>query len=194
MTSDQKQFLSNIQKSNDGTILNPIQLKNLDSSNVETIGKQLNKLSKEMNTRGEYRSIGNLYGFTLLIKTEASMKDEFDFNINRFFVLGTGDIKYTYNNGLMATDPQLAASNFLNALYKIPSLLEQEQQKLKENEQHIPTLNEVVNATWRKESELKDLKLELTVLDKTIKASISSENSNTTKNNQEKEPEWILKR
>jgi len=173
MTRDQKQFLSNIQKSSDGTILNPIQLKNLDSSNVETIGKQLNKLSKEMNTRGEYRSIGNLYGFTLLIKTEASMKDEFDFNINRFFVLGTGDIKYTYNNGLMATDPQLAVSNFLNALYKIPSLLEQEQQKLKENEQHIPTLNEVVNATWRKDEELKTIKLELTVLNKKIKSAIT---------------------
>ena len=174
MVADQKQFLSNIQKSSDDTILNPIQLKNVDSTHVETIGKHLNKIAKEMNTRGEYRSIGNLYGFTLLIKTEASMRDEFDFNINRFFVLGKGDIKYTYNNGLMATDPQLAASNFLNALYKIPSLLEKEQQKLQENQKHIPTLNQVVNSKWKKESDLTGLKLELETLDRTIKASISS--------------------
>ncbi|WP_271782280.1 N-6 DNA methylase [Aquimarina algiphila] len=193
MVADQKQFLSNIQKSSDGTILNPIQLKNLDSTHVETIGKHLNKMTKEMNTRGEYRSIGSLYGFTLLIKTEASMRDEFDFNINRFFVLGTGDIKYTYNNGLMATNPQLAASNFLNALYKIPSLLEKEQQKLQENQKHIPTLNEVVNSKWKKEADLKYLKLELTVLDRTIKASISSENIQSTENVSKKKQESALK-
>ena len=173
LIADQKQFLSNIQKSSDGTILNLIQLKNLNSSNIETIGKHLNKMAKEMNTRGEYRSIGNLYGFTLLIKTEASMKDEFDFNINRFFVLGKGDIKYTYNNGLMATDTRLAASNFLNALFKIPSLLEKEQQRLQESQKHIPTLNEVVNSKWKKEANLKDLKLELDTLDRKIKNSIT---------------------
>ncbi len=178
MTDDQKQFLANLKKDKNGTILNPIELKNLDSSNINQIGKKLNELSKEMNTRGEYRSIGSLYGFTLLIKTEASMKDEFDFNINRFFVLGKGDIKYTYNNGLMASDPQLAASNFLNALLKITYLLESEQNKLSKNEIHIPTLSEVVHAKWRKENELKAIKSELENLDRKIKNAITKTEDN----------------
>lgn len=173
LTADQQQFLSNIQKDKEGTILNPITLKDFNFTDTEAIGKQLNKLSKEMNTKGEYRSIGSLYGFHLLVKTEASMKDGFDFIQNRFFVLGSGDIKYTYNNGLMASDLKLASSNFLNALYKIPSLLEKEQQKLRENEVQIPTLTEVVNSEWRKEPELKELKSELEILERKIQVSLT---------------------
>ncbi|MGY0408864.1 MAG: DNA methylase, partial [Polaribacter sp.] len=173
LATDQQQFLSNLQKGKEGTILNPITLKDFNFTDVEAIGKQLNKLSKEMNTRGEYRSIGSLYDFPLLVKTEASMKDGFDFIQNRFFVLGSGDIKYTYNNGLMASDLKLASSNFLNALYKIPSLLEKEQQKLRENEVQIPTLTEVVDSQWRKEPNLKELKSELEVLERKIQAEIT---------------------
>ncbi len=91
----------------------------------------------------------------------------------RFFVLGKGDIKYTYNNGLMASDPQLATSNFLNTLYKIPSLLEKEQLKLQENEKHISTVKQVVNSQWTKENDLRDLRLEFEKLDRKIKNSIS---------------------
>ncbi|WP_062052856.1 helicase-related protein [Aquimarina longa] len=173
MQNDQQQFLSSLQKDENGTILNPIQLKNCNATDVEAIGKHLNKLSKEMNTQGEYRSIGSLYGFTLLIKTEATMKDEFDFTQNRFFVLGSGDIKYTYNNGNLALDPKLASANFLNALFKIPSLIEKEAQKLRENEVQIPTLKEVVNAEWRKEPELKELKIELDSLNRKIQNEIT---------------------
>lgn len=88
------------------------------------------------------------------------MKDEFGFAQNRFFVLGSGDIKYTYNNGILALDPKLASTNFLNALFKIPSLLEKQQQKLCKKELQFSILKEVVNAEWRNKSELDKLKFE----------------------------------
>lgn len=173
MTADQKQFLSQMKTDKDGNILNPIQLKDFNSNNDIEIGKKLNELAKSMNTEGEYRIIGNLYGFNLLIKTDASMKDEFQFTENRFFVLGSGDVKYTHNNGKLASDPKLASHNFVNALLKIPSLLEKEQQNLQESQQPIPTLREVVNGEWRKEKELKELKSELDVLSRKIDADLN---------------------
>lgn len=175
MTTDQQQFLSNMKTDKNGNMLNPIQLNGIDSSNEKLIGNKLNELAKNTNTEGEYRVIGSLYGFNLLIKTDASMKDEFNFTENRFFVLGSSDVKYTYNNGKIASDPTLASRNFVNALLKIPSLLEKEQEKLRENEQPIPTLQEVVNGEWRKENELKEIKLELEVLDRKIKTEITSD-------------------
>ncbi len=172
MTADQKKFLAQMKTDQDGNILNPIQLKDFVSSDEKEIGKKLNELAKNTNTEGEYRIIGSLYGFNLLIKTDATMKDEFQFNENRFFVLGSGDIKYTHNNGKMANDPKLASRNFVNALLKIPSLLEKEQHNLQENQQPIPTLQEVVNGQWRKENELKELKSELGILSRKIDADL----------------------
>lgn len=37
-------------------------------------------------------------------------------------VQGEGNIKYTYHNGIMATNPKTASMNFLNALEKITGL------------------------------------------------------------------------
>ena len=58
------------------------------------------------------------------------MKDGFDFKENRFFVESEGGIKYTYNNGNVASDPKLASLNFLKALERIPKLIEKQNKTL----------------------------------------------------------------
>ena len=90
-------------------------------------------------------------------------------------VQGEGNIKYTYNNGIIAKDPQTAASNFLNALEKLPGYIEQEQKKISELQKDLPVLQELVNGTWTKENRLSELKTELATIDRKIQLSITPE-------------------
>jgi hypothetical protein len=110
--------------------------------------------------------IGTLYGFNLLVKTENSLKEGFFMKQNRFFIEGEGNIKYSHNNGHIANDPKLAVRYFLNALEKIPSLIEKYEKENEKISKDLPVLQEVVHSTWRKENELKDLKTELAILDR----------------------------
>ena len=177
MEADQKQLMERIRKNDKGEILNPIKLNGLpENTDVKAIGKKLNELADKARTYGFYDEIGSLYGFKLLVKTEASMKDGFDFTENRFFVEGTGSIKYTYNNGIMATDPKLAAMNFLNALQKIPTLIDNENKRIAKEQKDLPILREVVNIAWKKEEQLKELKNEQAEVDKKILKSITPPN------------------
>ncbi len=66
--------------------------------------------------------------------------------------------------------------NFLNALHKIPELIENHLAQNERLKQDIPVLQEVVNGEWRKEDDLNRLKKELSALDRKIKASLDGEN------------------
>lgn len=198
LEEDQKTFAERMRKSVDGTVLNPVKLNGLpDNTSVKQIGAKLNELSETARTHGYYAEIGSLYGFKLHVKTEASMKDGFEptneagaeanlfdyalqgggrrsqFTENRFSVEGGGGIRYTYNNGIMATDPELASKNFLNALHKIPTLIDNEKKRVADKEKDLPVLCEVADAVWKKEPQLKELKKELQELDKKILESIT---------------------
>lgn len=150
-----------------------------ENATVKQIGEKLNHLSETSRTHGFYQGIGSLYGFKLLVKTETSMKEGFDFRENRFFVEGTGGIKYTYNNGIMANDPKLASMNFLNALQKMPTLIDNENKRIAKEQANLPVLQEVVNTVWKKEEQLKALKRELVEVDKKILAGITKEKNST---------------
>lgn len=174
MTLDWNNFQKRIQRSQDGTIVNKVQLTGLPgNADVKQIGAKLKELSEKARTEGQYEEIGSFYGFSLLVKTEVSQKDGMDIKDNRFFVQGEGGIKYTYNNGQMATDPKLASMNFLNALDKLPGLMEQEQKKLDTMAKDVPVLKEVVSGVWSKEQELAGLKTELAAMDRKILLSIT---------------------
>ncbi|MDV4116304.1 N-6 DNA methylase [Elizabethkingia anophelis] len=176
MSVDLGNLQKRIQKNKEGEILNPVQLIGLSpNADVKQVGAKLNQLSEKARTAGQYEEIGTLYGFTLLVKTEVSQKDGVDIKDNRFFVQGEGNIKYTYNNGKMATDAKTASFNFLNALEKIPGILEQEQKKIAELQKDLPVLQEVVNGSWKKEQALSDLKTELAAVERKIQLSIKSE-------------------
>ncbi|ASV79786.1 DNA methylase [Elizabethkingia anophelis] len=178
MSLDLGNLQKRIQKNRDGDILNPVQLIGLPpNADVKQVGAKLNQLADKSRTEGQYEEIGTLYGFTLLVKTEVIQKDSSSLieRDNRFFVQGEGNIKYTHNNGKMATDPKIASLNFLNALQKIPVILEQEQKKIADLQKDLPVLQEVVNGTWKKEQALSDLKTELAAVERKIQLSIKPE-------------------
>ncbi|MDR3652354.1 MAG: N-6 DNA methylase [Paludibacter sp.] len=173
MNKDWKDFANKVQTDKEGNKLNPIQLENTQSYDPKIIGTKLNEINEKAQTNGEYFKIGSLYGFSLLVKTEGSLKDGFDFHENRFFVEGDGNIKYSYNNGRIASDPTLAAFNFLNALIRIPKLIEKYEDETIKISKDVSVLHEIVNDVWRKEEELKGLKSELFALDRRIQLSLN---------------------
>jgi N12 class adenine-specific DNA methylase len=173
ITRDIDALKSRVQYQPDGiTRLNPVQLDGLQGSNPKEVGLKLNEIAEKARTLGGYEKIGTLYGFNLLVKSETTAKDGFDVIQNRFFVKGEGEILYNYNHGVMATDPKTAAQNFLNALDMMPKLLERYQADNEKLQKDIPILKEVVEATWRKEPELKVLKDDLIKLDREIQLSL----------------------
>lgn len=182
MTKDLTAFNDKVQTDKDGNKLNPIRLDNLDSKDLKAIGEKLNQLSDNARTNGEYFKVGELYGFKILVKTEESQKEGSVFKDNRFFIEGEGNIKYSYNNGHIATDPLLASKNFINALEKIPNLIEKYQTDNTKLEKDIPVLKEVIDSVFRKEPELRELKSELDSLSRQITLTLA---------NKDKQPEEV---
>lgn len=70
------------------------------------------------------------------------------------------------------SDYKAAATNFLNALDRIPKLMEQYKTENEKLEKDLPTLREVVGGTWKKEKELKQLKSEVAALERKIQLSL----------------------
>ncbi|MBB1644004.1 N-6 DNA methylase [Sphingobacterium sp. UME9] len=177
MSLDWNNLQRRVQKCPDGSIANPIQLEGLSANaDVKQIGAKLNQLAEKVRTGGDYEEIGSLYGFQLLVKTEISQKEGIDIRVNRFFVQGEGNIKYTHNNGAMAKDPETAAINFLRALEKLPSYIKKEKENIDEFQKDLPVLQQVVNGTWSKENRLSELKTELAAVERKIQLSIEPVN------------------
>ena len=175
MTEDYGKFMGKAKKAKkdkDGNILNLITLDGVESTNLEVIGKHLQMLAEKETTGGQYKRIGEIYGFPVKIVSKTSFENGLPFVDNRFFV--EGNYKYQYNYGHIAkSDPIAAANNFLNALQKIPSYIEQYDSKCKALEKEIPQLEEIAGKTWKKEEELKGLKAELAALDRKIQLELA---------------------
>ena len=172
MTEDYGKFMGKAKKDKDGNILNLITLDGVESTNLEVIGKHLQRLAEKETTGGQYKRIGEIYGFPVKIVSETSFENGLPFVDNRFLV--EGNYKYQYNYGHIAkSDPIAAANNFLNALQKIPSYIEQYDSRCKALEKEIPQLEEIAGKTWKKEDELKGLKAELAALDRKIQLELA---------------------
>ena len=171
LTSDYEAFQFRAKTDKDGYILNLLQLDGLQSTDVKSVGTKLQEIAKNATTAGEYIAVGELYGFPVLVKTETTEKDAQEQKQNRFFIEGA--FKYTYNNGLIAmSDHKAATLNFLNALERIPKLIEQYRAQNVTMERDIPTLHAIVNGTWKKEEDLKKMKSELSALERKIQLTL----------------------
>jgi hypothetical protein len=172
MKTDCKAFNDRVQYESEGNKLNPLKLDGVANADVKSLTAKLAHLNDNATTHREYYKIGALYGFNLFVRTEDSLKEGLFLKQNRFFIEGEGNVKYSYNNGHIANDPKLAVRYFLNALEKIPSLIEKYEKENEKISKDLPVLQEIVRSTWRKENELKDLKTELATLDRKIQLSL----------------------
>ena len=172
MTEDWNRFLSVVQTDKEGSRLNIVKVDGVDSTDEKVIGKRLQEIAKNATTGGLYKPVGEIYGFPIMVVSERILKEGLEFTDNRFVV--EGNYKYTYNNGHLAmADPVAAARNFLNALERIPSIIDQYKAKNEVLEKEVPQLQEIAGKVWKKEDELKQLKSELAALDRKIQLELA---------------------
>ena len=172
MTEDWNKFLSVVQTDKEGSRLNLVKVDGVDSTDEKVLGKRLQEIAKNATTGGLYKAVGELYGFPIKVVSERILKEGLEFTDNRFVV--EGNYKYTYNNGHLAmADPIAAVRNFLNALERIPSIIDQYKAKNEVLEKEIPQLLEIAGKVWKKEDELKQLKSELAALDRKIQLELA---------------------
>ena len=172
--ADRAYFESQLQRDADGVPINKLSVKGMpDGADIKAVAARLQEISEKARTEGEYNKIGEIYGFPVMVKTESTAKDLFDCSVNRFFVQGRSGILYTYNNGRLAADPKLACQNFLNALERIPKVIETHERELAKVKEQIPVFEAAASGVWRKEDELRTLKRNAAELDRKIALSIA---------------------
>ena len=172
MTEDWEKFTAAAQTDKEGNRLNLLKIDGLDSTDEKEIGKRLQEIAKNAATGGQYKRIGELYGFPIEVVSEPTLRDGLEFTDNRFVV--AGNYRYNYNNGHLAmADTHAAATNFLNALEKISGIIDQYKKKNEVLEQEIPQLQAIAGKVWKKEDELKQLKSELAALDRKIQLELA---------------------
>lgn len=182
--SDFETFKQKVKKNEDGTYQNPLRINGVpENADIKTVAVRLKEYEDKARTKGEHLPIGELYGFQVSVKSEASIKDSFDFVDNRFFVKGNSSIYYTYNNGHLANDPKLAWMNFINALEKIPRITESHTKELEQIRAKVPVYESVAATSWKKEGELKELKRQVAELDRNIALSLKKEDNSEVKQN-----------
>lgn len=173
--NDWSKYNSVVLRDEAGQPLNSIVIKGVEGvADEKRIAERLHEIADKARTGNDYREVGQVYGFPILVKSESSAKDGlFALTQNRFFVKGEGNIYYTYNNGALATDPKLACRNFVNALERIPKVIESHQKELTKVTASFSTYKEIANGSWKKEEELRSLKSQASELDRNIALSLA---------------------
>ena len=162
-------FEKRVERDKEGNPINKLVIKGVeDSTDTKVIAARLQEINDKARTKGEYNKIGEIYGFSIMVKTESTSKDLFDCSVNRFFVKGQESIYYTYNNGKLATDPKLACENFLGALGRIPKVIESHEKEKEKVAANKEIYTAIAGGTWKKEDELRSLKGQSAELDRKI--------------------------
>ena len=170
---DLEAFRSRAELNEDGSYRNRITLDGAESNDPQFIGKQLNHIAKTVDTGTGEKRIGSIYGFEIIVKSEKSMKEDFETIRNRFYVRGEGEYLYQYNYGNLAGDPRTAALNPLHALGTIEPTLEKFRKERILLEKDVPQLRQIIEGTWRKEADLAALKKEMEQLDRQIQLALN---------------------
>lgn len=152
---------------------NPLRLDSVDSDNIEILGNRLAAINQKARTEDDYMKIGTLFDFRILVRTEKTYNGDTQALQNKFMVEGLDGIKYTYHNGYIAKDPKLAVMYFINALERIPGMIEKRQKDNAELSKDLPVLQQIVADAWPKEAELKQLGEELAAVNRKIQLTLN---------------------
>ena len=172
MKEDYAKFSAVVQRDNNGNPVNNLSLDDCKYKDEQNMGVYLQGLVQKNDTHGQYKRVGEVYGFPISIISERNLVDGKETVQNRFVV--EGNYKYKFNNGFIAmSDTHAACMNFVNALEKIPGIVAQYEERTAKMKADVPILEGIVAKVWGKESELKQLKSDLAALDRKITAQLA---------------------
>ena len=173
MKADVARYEAVVRRDKDGNPLNNLTIDTCNLSDEKNMGIHLQGLAQRTDTHGQYKRIGEVYGFPISIISERTVVDGKEAVQNRFVV--EGNYKYKFNNGFIAmSDTHAACMNFVNALEKIPGIIAQYEERTAKLKADLPTLEGIVSKTWGKEEDLKQLKSDLAALDRKITADFTT--------------------
>ncbi len=172
MKADYARYDGVVQRDKDGNPVNSLTIDTCHLTDEKNMGIHLQGLALKTDTHGQYQRIGEVYGFPISIISERVLTDGRESIQNRFVV--EGDYKYKFNNGFIAmSDTHAACMNFVNALEKIPGIIEQYEERTARLKADVPQLEAIVAKQWGKEDELRQLKSDLAALDRKITAELA---------------------
>ena len=172
MKADVARYGSVVRRDKDGNPLNNLTIDTCNLSDEKNMGIHLQGLAQHTDTHGQYKRIGEVYGFPISIISERTLVDGKEAVQNRFVV--EGNYKYKFNNGFIAmSDTHAACMNFVNALEKIPGIIAQYEERTAKLKADVPQLEAIISKSWGKEDELKQLKSDLAALDRKITAALA---------------------
>ena len=172
MKEDLARYEAVVRRDKDGNPLNNLTIDTYHLSDEKNMGIHLQGLAQRTDTNGQYKRIGEVYGFPISIISERVLEDGRERVQNRFVV--EGYYKYKFNNGFIAmSDTHAACMNFVNALEKIPGHIAQYEEQTAAMKEDFPQLEAIVAKSWGKEEELKQLKSDLAALDRKITAELA---------------------
>ena len=172
MKADVARYEAVVRRDNDGNPLNNLTIDTCNLSDERNMGIHLQGLAQRTDTHGQYKRIGEVYGFPISIISERTLVDGKEAVQNRFVV--EGNYKYKFNNGFIAmSDTHAACMNFVNALEKIPGIIAQYEERTAKLKADVPQLETIISKSWGKEDELKQLKSDLAALDRKITAALA---------------------
>ena len=172
MKADFARYEAVVHRDKDGNPVNNLTIDSCNLNDEQNMGVHLQGLAQRSDTHGQYQRIGEVYGFPIYIISEKTVSDGKESVQNRFVV--EGNYKYKYNNGYIAmSDTHAACMNFVNALERIPGIIEQYEERTAKLKADVPQLEAIIAKTWGKEEELKQLKSELAALDRKISAELA---------------------
>ena len=172
MKADVARYEAVVRRDKDGNPLNNLTIDTCNLSDEKNMGIHLQGLAQRTDTHGQYKRIGEVYGFPISIISERTLVDGKEAVQNRFVV--EGNYKYKFNNGFIAmSDTHAACMNFVNALERIPGIIAQYEERTAKLRADVPQLEAIISKSWGKEDELKQLKSDLAALDRKITAALA---------------------
>lgn len=180
LSSDMVLYQKELQFEKDGSKANPISLIGVKTDDPEIVGAHIIDLYKNWKpTAGEsdVKRIGSLYGFDLYIRRQEDFFADtygMSYTVNFFAQRGKDGIKYTYNQGHPNVDNnKIAARHFLKAINRVDNLTSNYEKDLKSYAEDIPKLEQLCSRPFLQEQELKELKVELSNIEREIATSIN---------------------
>ncbi len=111
MKEDYAKFSAVVQRDNNGNPVNNLSLDDCKYKDEQNMGVYLQGLVQKTDTHGQYKRVGEVYGFPISIISERNLVDGKETIQNRFVV--EGNYKYKFNNGFIAmSDTHAACMNF----------------------------------------------------------------------------------
>ena len=154
----------------DGTVVNDLSIAGCKDADIKSMGKKLQHICDTEHTAPEqYKTIGSIYGFPVMVKTVVTAKLMGDpIYENRFFVKGARLIYQNNSGKLNCSSARLSAEYPLQVLQRIPEVIDGWETRKEDNRVRIEQLSSILTLTWGKEKELMKLRTDLTLLDRKI--------------------------